>query len=234
MQVTTKLKNNNEYTSTTINPKELVPIVSTAGYSNIFASREQDPIRYIPVDTYYWIETINSAYRYTSINYSYTVPSGTAANTTYLVADNHVVKNFHNESSGESISTPTIRTWDINEVIVVPSLTITGATSDVQATILYYPAPKGGGRKEDDEFTYTHWKEIVGTPTSGVDPVKSEYSFGFVSANTTYNASDYDAYLRSFIFGDIALYIKVVSAPASDTTISLTGKAKISINQLLE
>jgi hypothetical protein len=214
-----------------------VPIsaVAVAGESNFAKGKGIEPTRLVPVDQYYWQNTLTSAYVYGVLNLSFTVPSGTTAGTTFLVADNKVIRNAHSDNPTAVSGTYNNRIHDINHALITGSLTLSGATADVKAVPLYIPVIAGSGSKNENEFTTSHWNNIIGRVTNTPDTViPNANSLGtWVTTATTYNPEDYDPINRAFVFGDIALYIYVATAPADDVTVSLTGKCKISTNEFV-
>ncbi|MEM2698526.1 MAG: hypothetical protein QXF17_04315 [Ignisphaera sp.] len=204
-------------------PSQLTGSIA-AGESEIFTVKFPDEpnVRAIDIDSQYWANYVDGAISYLKrpTTYSVTVPAGTAANTTYLVADGKIIKNW--DQSGFTDVTGNVQVPNLlsveNAYVLLGNLDIAGATAGVTANIRILPP-------------LTRNSQLPGSPTdlNSIVQLWSQSSLTLLAndatAASTIPVTDFD--LTGLKCRDIALVVKVVTAPAADTAVSLSFTGKV-------
>lgn len=204
-----------------LQPEQQQTGVAAGGQSEILLRIFNDPrLRYLDLDSQYWLNYYVGVAGYLPrpTRFAYVVPAATPANTTFLVANGKVIKNWNLASASEvtvSPSPPNLLNPD-HSLALFGNLSLSGATTEVSANIMIIP-PLTPNNKLPETFDINDVIKLWAD--NGVNLLAAD-----ATAAVTVPVSDLDP--TGLKCRDIALVIKVVSAPAADTTIALdiTGK----------
>lgn len=195
--------------------------VVAAGESEIFTKLFDDyRPKVIDLDSQFWANYYLGALGYipNGTEYAFTVPAGTAVDTTYLVADGKVIRNWlTNSPVDDTPSTPPPDLLGSNTALVLNgNLTFTGATGIGVNAIIIPPLTRDEdipeGRTLSDIINL--WKQYKTNTLLVAD----------ATGSATVPISNFDP--TGLKCRDIALVIKVTTSPAAATTVRLgfTGK----------